>query len=237
MRTPADLRAAAAALALALAAPLHAQLAPRPGSAAAPAAGVHAAALPAGDVYRREVFSYQRGGRPDPFQPLLTAAELGFRVEDLRLTSIIYSPETIRSVAVFAEGDSARRYRMHQGQKLGTMTVLRIYPNRVDVRVDEFGGSHLQSIPLVRQQRIEAAAAQAGGGSGNGLSVQPQGSSVPITITTTNQPQQPAGPRVLRRGSGGQPRAQTGTAAPASTAPRPVSVPVIRSTPYSVSPR
>src|SRR6185503_16824904 len=134
----ADLRALAA-LAL-VAAPLAAQAPARPVSTApVPPAGAAAAApggaaLPAGEVYRREVFRYQRGGRPDPFSPLLTAAELGFRVEDLRLTAIIYSPQGNRSVAVFAEGDSARRYRLHQGQRLGTMTVLRILPNRVDVR-------------------------------------------------------------------------------------------------------
>src|SRR4051812_11680696 len=147
MRTPADARALAALLLLA-AAPAAAQAPARPVSTAPGAAP--AAALPAGDVYRREVFRYQRGGRPDPFQPLLTAAELGFRGEDLRLTAIIYSPAGNRSVAVFATGDSARRYRLHTGQRMGTMTVLQILPQRVDVRVDEFGGSHLQSIPLVR---------------------------------------------------------------------------------------
>src|SRR5215218_1067267 len=113
MRTQAELRALVALAALLAAgtpARAPAQAPARPVSTApAPAAG---AALPAADVYRREVFRYQRGGRPDPFQPLLTAAELGFRVEDLRLTAIIYSPGGNRSVAVFATGDSARRYRL-----------------------------------------------------------------------------------------------------------------------------
>jgi len=191
MRTPADLRALAALLAL-LAAPAAAQAPARP-VAAAPAAAPAAATLPAGEVYRREVFRYQRGGRPDPFQPLLTAAELGFRVEDLRLSAIIYSPGGNRSVAVFATGDSARRYRLRQGQRMGTMTVLRILPNRVDVRVDEFGGSHLQSIPLVRRERIQQQAAQAAG-----AAPQAQGQ-IPITLTPA-APQAPQAPRVLRRG-------------------------------------
>src|SRR3954471_15501610 len=178
MRTPADLRALAALLVLA-AAPAAAQAPARPVSTA-PGAGPAAAAtaLPAADVYRREVFRYQRGGRPDPFQPLLTAAELGFRVEDLRLTAIIYSPAGNGSVAVFAAGDSARRYRLHAGQRMGTMTVLRIFPQRVDVRVDEFGGSHLQSIPLVRAERIQQQAAQAAGGA-----APPQQTPIPVTFT------------------------------------------------------
>jgi|GEM_PF-1900991 len=226
MRTlPNDPRAVLA-LALSLAAlPLAAQA---PAAAAAPPAGQVAAAapgapatLPAGDVYRREVFRYLRGGRPDPFSPLLTAAELGFRVEDLRLTSIIFSPDGRRSIAVFAEGDSARRYRLHQGQRLGTMTVLRIWPQRVDVRVDEFGGSRLQTVLLQRAQRQEPPpqAAQAAG--------QPQ--QFPVTITQPQAAEQ--APRVLRRGSAGAPgnagapspgSAPAARPAPAQSAPRPV---------------
>jgi len=177
-------------------------------------------------VYRREVFRYQRGGRPDPFQALLTAADLGFRVEDLRLTAIIYSPDARRSVAVFAEGDSARRYRLHQGQRLGTMTITRIWPQRVDVRVDEFGGSRLQTIPLQRVARQEAAAdaAQA--------QAQPQ---IPVTFSPAQQ--QPAAPRMLRRGApppqqNAQPAAPQ--AAPAQQPQRPVNP---RSPSYTTSTR
>jgi hypothetical protein len=181
--------------------------APAP-AAAAPAPG--GAVLPAGEVYRREVFRYQAGGRPDPFQPLLSAAELGFRVEDLRLTAIIYSPQGNRSVAVFAEGDSARRYRLHQGQRLGTMTVLRIFPNRVDVRVDEFGGSHLQSIPLERRERIEQQAAAAAG-------AVPAAAPPQIPVTITQPAPTPRAPRVLRRG----PAPSTAPAAPPPAPPAP----------------
>lgn len=199
MRRPAEILAALALAALS-AAPVAAQApaAPAPARTVALAAP---AALPTAEVYRREVFRYQRGGRPDPFVPLLTAAELGFRVEDLRLTAIIYSPAG-RSVAVFAEGDSARRYRLRQGQRLGTMTVLRILPQRVDVRVDEFGGSRLQSIPLVRAARIQEAAQEAGG---NGPGPQPQ-------LQATAPPAAPEAPRVLRRGA-------PATAAAAGTRP------------------
>jgi len=220
MRTlPNDPRAALALLLTLAAAPLAAQApaATAPAAGARVAAAAPAATLPAGDVYRREVFRYLRGGRPDPFTPLLTAAELGFRVEDLRLTSIIYSPDARRSIAVFAEGDSARRYRLHQGQRLGTMTVLRIWPQRVDVRVDEFGGSRLQTVLLQRAQRQEPAPAAAAAGA-PGVTTQ----QIPITIA----PQRPAqeGPRVLRRGGAAAPRGgSTPAPAPAGgTQSRPV---------------
>ena len=203
------------ALLLTLAAPPLAAQAP---AAAAPAgqvaAAAPAAALPAGDVYRREVFRYLRGGRPDPFAPLLTAAELGFRVEDLRLTSIIYSPEARRSIAVFAEGNGARRYRLHQGQRLGTMTVLRVWPRRVDVRVDEFGGSRLQTIVLERAQRQEEAAQTAATQAAPGGQQQ-----FPVTITQP-APQEPA-QRVLRRGTAAVQRGVSAGAPTPAPAPAP----------------
>jgi hypothetical protein len=235
MRKPNRLSlAASVAVVLAAAAPLAAQ-APAASAAAGataplavPAAGAQQqATLPAGDVYRREVFRYQRGGRPDPFQPLLTAADLGFRVEDLRLTAIIYSPDARRSVAVFAEGDSARRYRLHQGQRLGTMTVTRIWPQRVDVRVDEFGGSRLQTVLLQRAARQEQAAAA------QEQPAQPQ-QQVQLPVTFTPAPQAPAAPRVLRRGAQPQPgQAQQ----PARPAAAPQSSVNPRSPSYTTTPR
>jgi hypothetical protein len=223
MRPLAELRPARALAALLLAVPLGAQAPAQPVANAAAAPAAAPTALPASEVYRREVFRYQRGGRPDPFQALLTAAELGFRVEDLRLTAIIYSPAGNRSVAVFAEGDSARRYRLRQGQRLGTMTVLRILPQRVDVRVDEFGGSRLQTIPLVRRERIQQAAAQA-----TGAAPTPQQAQFPVTFTPA--PQQPAAPRVLRRGA---PAVAAGAQPGASVRPAPAPAPP----PSSVNPR
>jgi hypothetical protein len=221
MRNPNSLALALAAALLAVSA-AGAQSPAVTASVAVPAPSAAAAApattLPAGDVYRREVFRYQRGGRPDPFAPLLTAAELGFRVEDLRLTAIIYSPDARRSVAVFAERDSARRYRMHQGQRLGTMTVTRIWPQRVDVRVDEFGGSRLQTILLQRAARQEAV--QDGG-------VDPNAGAPPAAQ------QAPAEPRVLRRGV----RPPAATAAPAQAAPAPQRSVNPRSPSYTTSPR
>jgi len=209
----ADVRALA--LCALVAAPAAAQ-APARAVSTAPAPG--GAVLPAGEVYRREVFRYQAAGRPDPFQPLLSAAELGFRVEDLRLTAIIFSPQGNRSVAVFAEGDSARRYRLHQGQRLGTMTVLRIWPQRVDVRVDEFGGSRLQTILLQRAQRQEPPAGDAATAAAAG------GPQIPVTINRApnTEPVQ----RVLRRGStavqNGVSSGAPAPAAPPASAPRAV---------------
>ena len=191
-------RLAAAAAVILAAAPLPAQ-AP---AAAAPATS--AAAAPIVEIYRREVFSYQRTGRPDPFQPLLSVADLGYRVEDLRLTSIIYSPDPRMSVAVFAVADCARRFRLRTGQSMGGITVSAIYPNRVDLRVEDFGVARIETLTLQRRRvgvdSRDPAAPTATQGQ-------------PMIIQQAPPPQrtEPAGP--LRRG--GRPTT------PAPTTPRP----------------
>ena len=201
-------RLALAALALLSAAPLAAQT---QAAAATPAPSPIAA-------YRREVFTYQRAGRPDPFQPLLSAADLGYRIEDLRLTSIIYSPNPQQSVAVFALADSARRFRLRTGQRLGTITVAAIHPRRVDLRVEDFGVARIESITLSRPGpqgnagETPPAQGQAAGqprSEGQGV--------VPFVVRQTAPPAQPAGP--LRRG--GARNAQPQTTPPAQNAPRP----------------
>ncbi|HEX8360643.1 MAG TPA: hypothetical protein VF613_11060 [Longimicrobium sp.] len=176
----------AAALALGLAAPAAAQ----PAAAAADSSAV------AVETYRREVFRYQRGGRPDPFQPLLSAADLGYRVEDLRLTSIVYSPDPRQSIAVFALADSSARHRLRTGQRLGSITVVGIYPRRVDVQVNDFGTLRLQSLTLQRNVR---AAPGPGAGAATAAAGQPgQPQQVIIQAPAPAAPAPPTGP--LRRG-------------------------------------
>jgi hypothetical protein len=151
----------AAAAALLLAAPLGAQPAPAVPAADAAETAAAAPALPEADVYRREVFRYQAGGRPDPFRPLLSGDDMGVRVQDLRLVGIIHSATPRASVAVFTlPGDSAR-LRMRVGQRLGAVTVTAIHPRRVDVREEALGVSRTYSLELQRAPRPAAGAAPA----------------------------------------------------------------------------
>lgn len=138
----------AAAAALALAAPLGAQ------ASAAAAPPPAEASLPDTEIYRREVFRYQAGGRPDPFQPLLSGDELGVRVQDLRLVGIIHTGNPRTSVATFTQAaDSTQRIRLRVGQRVGSVTLLSIQPRRVDVREDEIGVSRVYSLELQRPRR------------------------------------------------------------------------------------
>jgi hypothetical protein len=191
---------AAIALSLALAAP----------AAAQPAAPAADSTLRPIENYRREVFRYQRGGRPDPFQPLLSAADLGYRVEDLRLTSIVYSPNAQQSIAVFAVADSSGRYRLRVGQRLGSITVVAIYPRRVDVQVNDFGVARVQSLTLQRTPRPMAPGPGAGAVAGAPAAGTPQ--QVIIAAPAPAAPAPPSGP--LRRGGRQQAPAQQPQASP-----------------------
>lgn len=139
-------RAALAALVLA-AAGVAAQQAPMPGDSTA------AVSLPEAEVYRREVFRYPAAGRPDPFLPLLSGDDMGVRAQDLRLLGIVYSSNPRQSVAVFALPDSTQRVRLRVGQRLGAITVVGIFPRRVDVREEELGVSRVYSMEVPRAGR------------------------------------------------------------------------------------
>lgn len=103
-------------------------------------------------VYEREVFRYDRGGRPDPFRSLLTAEELGYRVEDMRLTGIIYSPDPRRSVTVLSDVVSKKRFRLKVGERVGGIVVAAIRPREVDLVINEFGVIRRETLVLKRPE-------------------------------------------------------------------------------------
>lgn len=111
-------------------------------------------------VYRREVFQYPRGARPDPFRSLLSAEELGYRFEDMRLTGVIYSPNSRVSVAVLTEAVSKKRFRLRVGERIGGITVAAIYPKRVDVVVNEFGVVRRETLQLRRPDPVQEGQGQ-----------------------------------------------------------------------------
>jgi hypothetical protein len=144
----------AAAAALALAAPAGAQAPAAPAAnVPAEAAPASAAALPETDVYHREVFRYQTGGRPDPFRPLLTGEDMGVRAQDLQLVSIVHSSNARASMAVFTLPNDPQRVRLRVGQRLGAVTVVAIHPRRVDLREDALGVSRVYTLELQRARR------------------------------------------------------------------------------------
>lgn len=105
----------------------------------------------AGEVYRREVFSYPRAARPDPFRSLLQDVQVGVRFQDLRLRGVIYNSEGGRSVAVLWDEANQRRIRGSVGDRIGSVTIVAITPRRVDVVIEEFGVARRESLQLTAQ--------------------------------------------------------------------------------------
>jgi len=99
-------------------------------------------------IYRREVFQYQRGVRPDPFRSLLGSVDLGVRIEDLSLRGIVFHENPRESVAILVENGTSRRIRARIGQRIGGITIVGIQPRRVDVVVEDFGVPRRESLYL-----------------------------------------------------------------------------------------
>lgn len=99
-------------------------------------------------VFEREVFRYDRGGRPDPFRSLLTDAELGVRTEDLTLLGVVWHPDPSQSVAVLSQRGAQRRLRARVGDRLGSIRILAIHQRSIDVVVEEFGVARRETLEI-----------------------------------------------------------------------------------------
>lgn len=97
---------------------------------------------------RREVFSYSGGSR-DPFESLLATANLGPELPDLTLVAIyIDHRDSDRSVAVFRERVTGKRYNLRTGERLGRLRVAGIRERDVDFIVDDFGAERRETLSL-----------------------------------------------------------------------------------------
>lgn len=114
--------------------------------------GVQAQEVDADLLYEREVFEYPRAGRPDPFRSLLGDAELGVRVEDLTLRGVVYHSDPSQSVAVLTQAGSDRRIRARVGERVGSIRIVAIQPDQVDIVVEELGVARRETLRIVRPE-------------------------------------------------------------------------------------
>jgi hypothetical protein len=96
----------------------------------------------------REVFSYGREGRRDPFYSLLNTSELRPTMSDLRLTGILFDPADRRSGATLRDVTSNAQYRVSVGTTLGRMRVSTIRNKTVVFTIEEFGSTRQDSLVL-----------------------------------------------------------------------------------------
>jgi hypothetical protein len=99
-------------------------------------------------AFSREVYSYDAGGRRDPFLSLLASGDLRPSYSDLRLVAVAYDPTGRKSVAVMRDVSTKDQYRVKVGQTLGRMRVAQIHPKSVTFTIDEFGYSRQEILAL-----------------------------------------------------------------------------------------
>jgi hypothetical protein len=121
-------------------------------------------AAPAKVIYDREVFDYSGGGRPDPFRSLVQDGELGIRVEDLTLRVVLYNAsDPTQSVAVLAQRGSERRIQARVGERIGSLRIIAIRPEEIDIAIEELGVSRRETLGIARPRPATGAVAAPAG--------------------------------------------------------------------------
>lgn len=105
-------------------------------------------ATPTEITLQRETFSYNGGGRRDPYKSLMTSSDVRPLLSDLRLTAVAFDPAGNNSVAILRDTFSKQQYRIRVGQQLGRLRVASIRQKAVQFTIEEFGFSRQETLPL-----------------------------------------------------------------------------------------
>ncbi len=136
------------AMALASSMPLAvvAQQAPAKAAASAKAA---APADTAGRLrFDREVYSYPRQGRRDPFASLIATGDVRPIFADLTVSGIVWNPSGRGSVAMLKDVTTEELYRAKVGSVFGRIRITGIQRYTVSVAIDEFGFTRQETLSL-----------------------------------------------------------------------------------------
>lgn len=100
----------------------------------------------------RETYSWDPAPR-DPFRALFVMEGGGPELPDLVLTSVIQQPsDPSKSIAIFQDRGSSRRYTVSPGQHIGRLTVVEINPETVTLRMNDYGTIRDQTYNLRRSE-------------------------------------------------------------------------------------
>jgi hypothetical protein len=96
----------------------------------------------------REVFSYESGGRRDPFRSLMANGDLTPLLADLRLVAVAFDESGDGSVAILRDLGTKEQYRVRAGTLLGRMRVAQIRAKSVVFTIEELGYSRQETLGL-----------------------------------------------------------------------------------------
>jgi hypothetical protein len=102
-------------------------------------------------IFNREVYSYPRSGRRDPFASLITTGDIRPILADLEIVGIILDGS--RSVATLRDVSSSEIYRVRVGSTFGRMRVTAIRQREVGLAIDEFGFTRQEVLSITVPSR------------------------------------------------------------------------------------
>lgn len=104
-------------------------------------------------VFNREVYTYPRTGRRDPFASLITSGDIRPLIADLEIVGIIYDPNGRGSVATLKDVSTNEIYRVRVGSVFGRNRVSAIRQREVALSIDEFGFTRQEVLSITVPSR------------------------------------------------------------------------------------
>ena len=104
-------------------------------------------------IFNREVYSYPRGGRRDPFASLITTGDIRPILADLEIVGIILDGTGRNSVATLRDVSTSEIYRVRVGSTFGRMRVTAIRQREVSLAIDEFGFTRQETLSITVPSR------------------------------------------------------------------------------------
>jgi hypothetical protein len=104
-------------------------------------------------IFNREVYSYPRGGRRDPFASLITTGDIRPILADLEIVGIILDGTGRNSVATLRDVSTSEIYRVRVGSTFGRMRVTAIRQREVSLAIDEFGFTRQEVLSITVPSR------------------------------------------------------------------------------------
>ncbi len=106
-------------------------------------------------IFNREVYTYPRGARRDPFASLITSGDIRPLLADLEVGGIMFDPSGRNSTAMLKDVSTGELYRARVGSVFGRLRVTEIRASEVAIAIDEFG--------FTRQEVLSINATRRGG--------------------------------------------------------------------------
>lgn len=104
-------------------------------------------------IFNREVYSYSRSGRRDPFASLITSGDIRPILADLEIVGIILDGTGRNSVATLRDVSTSEIYRVRVGSTFGRMRVTAIRQREVSLAIDEFGFTRQEVLSITVPSR------------------------------------------------------------------------------------